>query len=180
MRPRPLMIGVLATALWGCAEVVPDFASGLAGFNEPEVVLEHQPGPPGARPGSCWGKSIRPAVIETVQEQILIQPAELMADGSVLTPAIYRTETQQRIVTPRRETWFETPCPEELTPEFIASVQRALQVRGAYRGPINGQMDVRTRAGIRRYQSANGLDSGLLSSETGRQLGLISTNRTDQ
>lgn len=173
MRFRPFLIGTLTTALLGCAEVVPDFA----GLNEPEVVLEHQPGPPGARPGSCWGKSIRPAVIETVQQQILIQPAELMGDGTVLTPAIYRTETQQRIVTPRRETWFETPCPEDLTPDFIASVQRALKVRGAYRGPVTGQMDARTRAGIRRYQSANGLDSGLLSLETGRQLGLISIGR---
>lgn len=180
MNFRPLLMGAATLVLWGCQEVVPDFASGFGGLNEPEVVLEHQPGPPGARPGSCWGKSIRPAVIETVQQQILVQPAELMADGSVLTPAIYRTETQQRIVTPRRETWFETPCPEDLTPEFIASVQRALKVRGAYRGPINGQMDARTRAGIRRYQSANGLDSGLLSSETGRQLGLISAERGDQ
>jgi hypothetical protein len=173
MRFRPFLIGALIPALMGCEEVVPDFV----GLNAPEVVLEHQPGPPGARPGSCWGKSIRPAVIETVQQQILVQPAELMADGSVITPAIYRTETQQRIVTPRRETWFETPCPEDLTPEFIASVQRALKVRGAYRGPITGQMDTRTRAGIRRYQSANGLDSGLLSMETGRQLGLISVGR---
>lgn len=173
MNPRPLIAGSLCLALLACQQVTPD----LARFNEPEIMLESQPGPPGARPGSCWGKSIRPAVIETVQEQILVQPAEMLGDGTIVTPAIYRTETQQRIVTARRETWFETPCPEDLTPEFISSVQRALQVRGAYRGPITGEMDARTRAGIRRYQSANGLDSGILSLETGRQLGLVSVGR---
>ena len=173
MRFKPLISGILMVALLGCAEAMPEFA----GLNEPEIMLEAQPGPPGARPGSCWGKSIRPAVIETAQQQILVQPAELRSDGSVLTPAIYRTETQQRIVTPRRETWFETPCPEDMTAEFIASLQRALKVRGAYRGAITGEMDARTRAGIRRYQSANGLDSGILSLETGRQLGLVSVGR---
>ena len=131
MNLRPLIAGSLCLALLACQQVTPD----LARFNEPEIMLESQPGPPGARPGSCWGKSIRPAVIETAQQQILVQPAELRSDGSVLTPAIYRTETQQRIVTPRRETWFETPCPEDMTAEFIASLQRALKVRGAYRGP---------------------------------------------
>lgn len=166
---RSAFTGVLSLALVACTDALPE----RIGFGEPEIMLEAQPGPPGARPGSCWGKSIRPAVIETVTEQLLVQPAEMMADGRVISPAIYRTETQQRIVKPRHETWFETPCPDDLTPEFIASLQRALKARGYFRGVVSGAMDGRTRAAIRRYQSEQGLESGILSIETGRELGLI-------
>ncbi len=69
-------------------------------------------------------------MIETVTEQIMVQPPEILADGTVLSPAIYRSETQQRIVRERRETWFETPCEDVWTEEFTTSVQRALKVRG--------------------------------------------------
>lgn len=175
MTVRPLITGSLCLALAACTEVMPEMPR--LGLNQPEITLESQPGPPGAPEGSCWGKSIRPAVIETVQEQILVQPAQVQNDGTVLSPAIYRTEKQQRIVQARHETWFETPCPNEMTPDFLASLQRALKARGAYRGQITGVLDNRTRAAIRRYQSAYGLDSQILSLETGRQLGLIEVAR---
>ncbi|WP_421748562.1 peptidoglycan-binding domain-containing protein [Cognatishimia sp.] len=146
-------------------------------LREPDVVLSSGQQPPGAPAGTCWGKSVSPAVIETVTEQVLLQPAEITTDGVVTRPAIYKTETLQRIVKERRETWFEAPCPSVLTGEFIASVQRALQARGHYRGRISGLMDARTRAAIRRYQEPQGLDSGILALETARQLGLIAVLR---
>ncbi len=131
--------------------------------------------PPGAPPGTCWGKIVSPALIETVTEQVLVEPARLAADGTVATPAIFRTETRQRIVTEREVTWFETPCPADVTPELVATLQRALAARDLYAGPITGQIDPATSAGVRRYQSATGLDSPILSLAAARTLGLVAT-----
>ena len=130
--------------------------------------------PPGAPPGTCWNRTVTPAVIETVTAQELLQPTEVMADGTVTRPAIYKTETRQQIVREREETWFETPCPEDMTPEFIASLQRALRVRGFYIAPVTGQMDSATRNAVSRYQARDGLDSGILSLKSARDLGLVS------
>lgn len=135
------------------------------------------PAPPGASDGTCWGRLETPAVIETVTEQVLAQPAVLGADGQLLRPASYRTETRQNIVKERSQRWFETPCPVQMTPEFVESVQRALAVRGLYDGPVSGQMDARTQAAVRQLQQAKGLDSGMLSLETARALGLVAVPR---
>ncbi|MCM2560809.1 peptidoglycan-binding protein [Lutimaribacter sp. EGI FJ00015] len=144
---------------------------------EPEVTRLFQAAPPGAAPGTCWGKTATPAVIETVTEQVMVQPPEISADGAVTTSPVYRTETRQKIVKERRETWFETPCESVLTPDFVQSLQRALAVRGHYRGTPNGEMDARTRAAVRRYQAPEGLDSGILSLAAARKLGLVAVER---
>ena len=173
---RTLALMALIPALVACS-AGEALRGNVDALREPDVVQIRQAQPPGAPPGTCWGKSVSPAVVETVTEQILVQPAEVTADGAVLRPAIYRTETLQRIVKERRETWFEAPCPEVLTGEFIASVQRALKARDLYRGRITGIMDGKTRAAIRRYQQAQGLDSGILALETARQFGLVAVRR---
>ncbi len=134
--------------------------------------------PPGAAPGTCWSRIATPAVVETVTAQVLVAPEEIAADGTV-TPATYRTETRQAIVQNRSERWFETPCPEDMTREFIASLQRALAVRGHYTGPVTGMMDGATRAAVHAYQVRNGLDSGILSLDSARTLGLSAVQRAD-
>ena len=139
-------------------------------------LAQEQEAPPGAAPGSCWGKHMTPAIIETVTHQVMLQPAEIMADGTVTRPASFKTETRQNIVRPRNEIWFETPCPTQMTPEFIASVQRALTARGLFRGTITGEMDRPSHAAIRRFQAAQGLDSGILSLAAARKLGLIAVD----
>ncbi|WP_127115963.1 peptidoglycan-binding domain-containing protein [Shimia sediminis] len=155
-------------------------APDLAALTEPDVVRSTAASaPPGAKPGTCWGREVSPAVIETVTEQIIVQPAEVMADGTVISPAVYRSETLQRIVEERRETWFETPCDAIWTEEFTASLQRALKARGHYSGVITGALDKRTRAAIRRYQAPQGLDSSILSMEAARMLGLIAVEREE-
>lgn len=68
---------------------------------------------------------------------------------------------------------FATPCPGATTPEFWASLQRALSVRGLYTGPVTGQPDGATGEAVRRYQAPLGLDSPVLSLDAARQLGLI-------
>ncbi len=164
-----LLMAVCLTA--GCAATLPGA--------EPELLTTTATAPPGAKPGTCWGKDVSPAVVETVTEQILVQPAELRSDGSVSQPAIYRTETRQAIVRERKDTWFETPCATLQTPEFVSSLQRALAARALYRGPISGKMDARTRAAIRAYQAPQGLDSGILSTAAARKLGLVAVKRPE-
>jgi hypothetical protein len=161
--------GIALAALAACQSSLPGA--------EPEVTRLFQPAPPGAAPGTCWGKTETPAVIETVTEQVMVQPAEILADGSIITPPIYRTETRQQIIKERRETWFETPCDTVLTPDFVQSLQRALAARGLYAGPESGEMDARTRAAVRKFQAPEGLDSGILSLAAARKLGLVAIER---
>jgi len=136
------------------------------------TIVTRGQGPEDARPNACYARDVTPAVIETVTEQIIVQPPELAADGTVRAPAVFRTETNQRIVQARNDLWFEVPCEAETSPEFIATVQRALAARGVYRGPVTGAMDLRTRRAIRQYQRPQGLNSGVLSLAAARLLGL--------
>ncbi len=147
---------------------------------EPEPqILRAADGPPGAHPDSCWGRDVSPAVIETVTEQVMIQPAQINDEGKVIQVGVFKTETQQRITRERREQWFETPCPEAMTPEFVSSVQRALAARDLYSGRITGQMDRTTRRAVRRFQVGEELDSAILSMAGARELGLIAVPRED-
>lgn len=68
---------------------------------------------------------------------------------------------------------FRIPCPENLTPYFIATLQRALAVRGLYKGPITGHIDTETRAAVLKFQQKYGFDSHILSLESSMKLGLV-------
>jgi len=163
----PVGAGTLVALLAACGMPLP-----VPGVGEPDVIQIHSNPPPGSPADACWGQEASPAVIETVTEQILLQPAQVRSDGTVEAPAVYKTETQQRIVEERRELWFRTPCPDQLTYEFVSSLQRALKARGLYRGQEHGLMDRATRQAVRRYQAPLGLDSGILSLAGARKLGL--------
>ncbi len=180
---KPVALATALSALMfhsACEQSIVD-TSYIAARSEPQIIRAGETGtPPSARPGSCWGRDVTPAVVETVSNQIMVQPPEVLADGTVLSPGIFRTETQQRIVKERRELWFETPCPEVWTEEFTASVQRALKARGLYSGSITGVPDWRTRTAVHRYQQAGGFDSAILSIESARRLGLIAIPRETQ
>ena len=128
--------------------------------------------------GTCFARATTPAIIETVTEQVLVQPAVMHSDGSVQSPAAFRTITRQQILRERREVEFETPCDIVLTPQFNASVQRALLARGYYRGAINGTLDRRTSDAIERFQTdQNDVHTGILTLKTARTLGLVALPR---
>ena len=154
-------------AIAGCADT--DTVTSAANIDPISLATA----PPGAAPGTCWGKTVTPAVVETVSRKVQLQPAQISSDGRVQAPPIYKTETRQEVVQPRRETWYEIICEADITPDFIASVQRALEARGYYRGPITGEMDARTRNAVGRYQVSEGLESKALSIAAARKLGLI-------
>lgn len=123
--------------------------------------------------GSCWATESLPAIYEQVPGEIQVVQAELAEDGTVIRPPIYRKTNVPRVVRPRSSLQFEAPCPPVLTPEFIASLQRALSARAYYSDTINGAWDQATRAAVRLYQSERGLNSDKLSLETARALGLV-------
>lgn len=144
---------------------IPDFASAQI------------PAPPGVAPDSCWARDVAPAEVRTVTRQVEVEPARVATDGTVLSPARFRTETVQEILRERQELIFQTPCPAVMTPEFIQTLQRALAARGLYRGQDTGEMDGLTKRAVLRFQSSNGLPSGLLSLQSARRLGLLATPR---
>ncbi|TNJ48651.1 peptidoglycan-binding protein [Phaeobacter sp. B1627] len=144
----------------------------LACTGQPPFERVGRAAPPGAPPGTCWDTIIIPARVETVTEQVMIAPPVKSTDGQVLEPAVFASETRQQITRPREESYFETPCPEAMTAEYIASLQRALAARGAYGGAITGLLGADTRAAIRAYQLPLGIDSTTLSLRAARDLGL--------
>lgn len=127
--------------------------------------------------GSCWATETLPAIYEQVPGEVQVVQAEIAEDGTVLRPPVYRKTTVPRVVRPRSSLHFEAPCPPVLTPEFIASLQRALSARSYYTGPEDGAWDQLTRDAVRRYQNERGLNSDKLSLETARALGLIAVAR---
>ncbi|KIN64516.1 Lipoprotein [Sulfitobacter noctilucicola] len=145
---------------------------------EPGVLEPTRNGPPGAAPGTCWGKTVSPAVVEVVSSRVQIKAAKVNPDGTIGSPPVYRTKEEQVIVSPRRDNWFETPCPDVLTEEFVSSLQRALSARGLYGGAVTGRLDQATRDAVQAFQKSNGRDSAVLTVASARDLGLIAVPRT--
>ena len=76
-------------------------------------------------------------------------------------------------LSPPQVRWIELVCPEDRTPEFVASLQRALAARGDYAGEITGTIGPQTEAAITRYQARIGTGGTALSTESAERLGLI-------
>ncbi len=132
-------------------------------------------GPPPGPEGTCWAHDLIPAVYETETEQTLVTPEVRDAAGEVVRPAAYKSVATLREVSPRRDLWFKSPCPEEMTQDFLATLQRALKARGYYTLALTAEMDAPTREALRRYQADRGLDSPFLSLAAARDLGLLTT-----
>ncbi len=169
----PLGFAVISSLLLAACET----ATMPQSQSETTLISTPGEGPPDARPGACYGKDVTPATIEVVTEQTLITPARIAPDGAIISPAVYDTLTHQAIIESRKEFFFEVPCPEMMTTDFITSLQRALKARGLYRGRLSGVMDERTKRAIRKFQIPAGLNSSILTMDTARQLGLAAYGR---
>ena len=128
--------------------------------------------PRDAAPGTCWDKKVTPAKVETYIEDILVQPAQISTSGTIQSPPVYKSETRQRILSERQEDFVQIPCLQDLTEEFVASLQRALGARGYYAGPPSGALDGLTLDAITRFQADNGQSRKVLTVETAQMLGL--------
>ncbi|SHI91196.1 hypothetical protein SAMN04488012_103292 [Palleronia salina] len=169
LTPLALCLGLSACGAGGV---------GVSRFIEPALEATGSQRIATERPRACHSRDDTPAVIETITQQTALPPRR-RPDGTLEDGPLYRTQTSQRIVSDRKEIWFETPCREEWTPEFILSVQRALIVRDLLEGPPSGEIDAPTRAAIRRFQAKQGIDSDTLSVAAGKRLGLIVYDRAE-
>ncbi len=158
----------------------------LSACGSPQSVSREAQGPDGPPPpaeqmedGTCRARDITPAIYEQVMGEVQVVQAEIAEDGTVIRPPIYRKAPVPRVVEERSEITFEAPCPDQMTPQFIASVQRALAARGHFSGNVTGTLDAPTTAAIREYQSERGLASAQLSLETARALGLIAVDLSE-
>jgi hypothetical protein len=176
MRVRGWAGGLAALGLVACAapppRVVPPVTT--PAFDAALVTTEPKP-----RTDQCWHRMGRPALFETVTEQVLVTPEVRDATGAVITAAVFRTETRQSELRARQQVWFQIPCRADVASEavFVASLQRALKARGLFGGEVTGAMDDATENAVMRYQAANGLESSVLSLAAAQALGLVAVPR---
>lgn len=169
----------LAASLWlaACGNPIPVDApepENLTG----EAVARTSNLPPSDPIGACWGHDTIPAVIETVTETVQDQPELRDKTGAVIRPASYRSVSRQRMVHDRERAWIRTPCYDQLTPDTIITLQRALRARGYFLAELSGELDTETLEAIRRYQADHGLDTRVLSLKAAQALGLVTTDIT--
>lgn len=75
--------------------------------------------------------------------------------------------------------WFEALCPDALTPDLIASLQRALIARELLDGPADGQLTAATRAAVRAFQADDSVETSVLSLAAAKRLGLVPYDRDE-
>lgn len=109
-----------------------------------------------------------PAVYRTAKERRVIEPAR---EEQVLVPAVTRTETLRRVVSPARTEWREVLCETNASKAKIAEVQRALTRRG-FATTADGVFGPATVTAMERFQRANNLAVGYLTTETLQALGV--------
>jgi hypothetical protein len=157
-----------AQGLVGCGPQVPVSAPETL-----ELTAEAIPGDAARQPegpaGACWGRDTIPAVIETETVTRLVAPA------TATSPATYRSESHQKMVRDTKTVWIRTPCYDQLTPDTILTLQRALRARGYYLGPLEGMLSPETMTAVRRFQEDHGLDTKVLSLKAAQMLGLVLT-----
>ncbi len=164
----------LAACLWlsACGDPVPVAAPASDDLTG-EAIPRGAAGPPALPEGACWGHDTIPAMIETVTETRLDQPELRDASGKVTRPASYNSTARQRMIHDREDVFVRTPCYDQLTPDTIITLQRALLVRGYYLATLNGVLDDATLLAIRHYQADHGLDTAVLSLKAAQTLGLV-------
>ncbi|MEP3345391.1 MAG: peptidoglycan-binding domain-containing protein [Litoreibacter sp.] len=168
---RSLSAAISLAILAGCAPlpVGPDVTKLLS----PNTIMPVDMKPPSNIPGMCWGHIPGPQITQIVSDIIIATPAQIGPNGEELSPAIYREVTRPQTFNEGEGRWFTRTCDADMTPDFVMTLQRALSVRGVYRGDINGVLDQRTLRAVHKYQTPQGLDSAVLSLSAARQLGLI-------
>ncbi len=173
-RPLPFKapLAVLATlALSACQTLSEEGVTRAA--DGPLIPTIAAAAPPEGKPGACWSQLPGPTTTELVTQTVIAEDAVLDADGTEISPAIYRNVTAPKTVSTGEGSWFERVCDATITPSFVMSLQRALTARTYYGGPANGMLDAKTRDSLRLYQQDRGLDSDVLSLATAQQLGLV-------
>ncbi len=127
--------------------------------------------------GRCFARMAGPTRTDIVTELVEVQPEVKDRNGVVTQPAIFRNVTGPKTVVTGQGARFETVCPQVYTPDFVATLQRALIVRRAYDGEVTGLMDEATSLALQQFQRGMDVDSPLLAMRVGRDLGIVAVPR---
>ena len=122
----------------------------------------------------CYFNKVTPAEISSRVETRLAKVEARDNNGNLISPAEYETKRTQIITKPRLVKKIDAVCPEDLTTEFVSSLQRAFRARGLFAGVVNGTLDLATRRAIRDFQTVRGIESATLAKATAQELGLVS------
>jgi hypothetical protein len=123
--------------------------------------------------GVCFAQTAPQLSTRIVTRQVEVVPAVTAADGTVQTPPVFRNQTGPVTEEVAPGTRFATLCPDELTPERVATLQRALKARLAFNAPITGVYDAATSTAVQAFQVPLGIDSPELARSLAQRLGLI-------
>ena len=118
-------------------------------------------------------RKITPAEISTLLETRLFQPKKRNTTGQLVSPAQYETKQTQTITKPRSVTKIDAVCSEDMTPEFITSLQRVFQACELFSSTITGSMDMSTRRAILNFQTFRGVSSATDTKAAAQELGLV-------
>ena len=121
----------------------------------------------------CYFEKIIPAEISTQVEPRLVQSEKRNTTGHLVSPAQYEITRTQTIIKPRSVTKIDAVCPEDMTPEFITSLQRAFQARELFSSTLTASMDMSTRRAILNFQTVRGVSSETVTKATAQALGLV-------
>jgi hypothetical protein len=121
----------------------------------------------------CYFEKITPAEISTQVEPRLVQSEKRNTTGHLVSPAQYEITRTQTIIKPRSVTKIDAVCLEDMTPEFITSLQRAFQARELFSSTLTASMDMSTRRAILNFQTVRGVSSETVTKATAQALGLL-------
>lgn len=138
-------------------------------------------------------EKVTPAVYKTVTKRVIESAAStrkiaipavygsvtktVEATASVVQrteiPATYKDVARTVEVAATRSVWTSVLCDVNTTPDVVRRLQSALKAAGHYTGKIDGDVGPATRRGIASYQSAQGVESDILTISSARTLGII-------
>ena len=111
-----------------------------------------------------------PAEYQTVRVRKLVEPAK---ERTIQIPAAYDSVVKREKVSDSRLEWKSVLCDTNTSPDVIASLQRALKMRGYNPGRIDGVLGRETLDAVASYQRSKGMASGQLTMETLRALNVL-------
>ena len=129
-------------------------------FSSAQLLNEQRRANTGQSTQECYHTIIKPAV------------RQLGKTYSVNNQGVPQTQLTNEIINAPEKTRFRTPCPEQMTSEFILTLQNALKSTGYFPYRITGSMDVETKRAIKLYQKQRALDSDIVSWKTLESLGI--------
>lgn len=114
-------------------------------------------------------KRIVPAIKKRIAKKVLVE-AERTVDITI--PAVYKNVQKKVPLTASKVVWRPVLCDYNITPNVVVKIQEALTLRGFDTGGVDGIFGGKTSEAVNRFQKSLGLESGGITIETLRALGV--------